>query len=324
MNFYLILLIILTIYSSIIIAEKSFKISSTLKLYKTKGNKVINRTPLTGGLILIVAFLIALFSAEKNYLTNNSYWIITILLTFAVGFIDDKFQIKYYLRLFGIYFFILMMLFVNDKFLIEYLYFSSIQKTFFLNEYKFFITALFILLLLNSLNMTDGINGNCSIIFMLYLFLLFNPKNEMNIFLYFLIPAILIFLFYNLNNKIYLGDSGVYFLSLFISFYCIATYKLPDANLSSEKIFLIFMIPGIDMFRLFFLRIVKKKNPFYGDLNHLHHLLINKFSLKISLIIYSSLILFPFLILNINIANISYLIIANIIIYITLVFYLKY
>ena len=38
------------------------------------------------------------------------------------------------------------------------------------------------------------------------------------------------------------------------------------------------MVPGIDMLRLFMTRIYNKKNPFKGDLNHLHHLLKNKFN----------------------------------------------
>ena len=38
------------------------------------------------------------------------------------------------------------------------------------------------------------------------------------------------------------------------------------------------MIPGIDMFRLFITRLLLKKNPFKGDKNHLHHILLKKFN----------------------------------------------
>ena len=51
-------------------------------------------------------------------------------------------------------------------------------------------------------------------------------------------------------------------------------------KLISEEIFLLMMIPGIDMFRLFVERIARKKNPFKGDRNHLHHILLNSFSEK--------------------------------------------
>ena len=38
------------------------------------------------------------------------------------------------------------------------------------------------------------------------------------------------------------------------------------------------IIPGLDMLRLYIQRIYNKKNPFKADLNHLHHLLLKKFS----------------------------------------------
>ena len=50
------------------------------------------------------------------------------------------------------------------------------------------------------------------------------------------------------------------------------------------------------MFRLFLIRISKAKDPFSGDLNHLHHYLISKFSLKITLLIYWGIIIINILI----------------------------
>mgnify|MGYP001283371450 FL=1 len=36
------------------------------------------------------------------------------------------------------------------------------------------------------------------------------------------------------------------------------------------------ILPGVDMFRLFIIRIFSKKNPFYPDQNHIHHMLLNR------------------------------------------------
>jgi UDP-GlcNAc:undecaprenyl-phosphate GlcNAc-1-phosphate transferase len=116
-----------------------------------------------------------------------------------------------------------------------------------------------------------------------------------------------------------MGDSGIYLISVLIGLYIIFKYNLNDSNISCEKIFLIFMIPGIDMFRLFCKRIYNKKNPFSGDLNHFHHLLINKFSLKISLTIYTTIISWPNIIKDFSTINYLYLIVANILIYIFLI-----
>ena len=46
--------------------------------------------------------------------------------------------------------------------------------------------------------------------------------------------------------------------------------------------FLLLLLPGLDLLRLTFIRLLKNKNPFYGDRNHIHHLLTNRFSLFIS------------------------------------------
>ena len=134
---------------------------------------------------------------------------------------------------------------------------------------------------------------------------------------------LIIFLIFNLNNKCYLGDSGVYLLSSIISFYIIKSYNLNSVILSSEKIFLLLMIPGLDMLRLFCIRILRKKNPFKGDLNHLHHLLMRKFSNIKTLLIIILLIIWPNVFYKILDINIQFLIILNTLTYISLIIYLN-
>ena len=62
------------------------------------------------------------------------------------------------------------------------------------------------------------------------------------------------------------------------------------------------MLPGIDMLRLFIVRIIKKRNPFSGDSNHLHHILLKSFpASKVFLIIFLiNFINFLFVFLNYN------------------------
>ena len=74
------------------------------------------------------------------------------------------------------------------------------------------------------------------------------------------------------------------------------------------------MLPGIDLIRLFFKRIVNKKNPLRPDRNHLHHLLIKKFTNIKSLLIMQFLIIIPLLISYYNV-DIFIIILSSIIIY---------
>jgi hypothetical protein len=60
----------------------------------------------------------------------------------------------------------------------------------------------------------------------------------------------------------------------------------------ADDIILLMLIPGIDMTRMMFERIAVGRNPFMGDLFHIHHVL-NK---KLNLLKTQILIFFPILI----------------------------
>ena len=66
-----------------------------------------------------------------------------------------------------------------------------------------------------------------------------------------------------------------------------------ESSFFAEEIFLILMIPGIDMLRLFILRISKKKHPFKADKFHIHHLLLLNFKNKYVLLIILNLVFIP-------------------------------
>ena len=74
--------------------------------------------------------------------------------------------------------------------------------------------------------------------------------------------------------------------------------------------FLLLLVPGLDLIRLFYVRIKNGNSPLKGDLNHLHHILINKFSLKKTLFIYM---------LMINVPIYSYYLFSNLLLYIIII-----
>ena len=53
------------------------------------------------------------------------------------------------------------------------------------------------------------------------------------------------------------------------------------------------LVPGMDLIRLFFVRIFLKRNPLSSDRFHLHHLLLSKYSYKKTITILTLLILLP-------------------------------
>jgi UDP-GlcNAc:undecaprenyl-phosphate GlcNAc-1-phosphate transferase len=125
--------------------------------------------------------------------------------------------------------------------------------------------------------MCDGFDGIALFIGLVWLCYFFLKITEINYYLISIIITLILIYYFNIRSKIFLGDSGNYYISTFAGSVLIKENNF-FTNYIVEEIFIIFLLPGIDMLRLFIVRIYKKKNPFIGDRNHFHHLLINKFA----------------------------------------------
>ena len=130
--------------------------------------------------------------------------------------------------------------------------------------------------------MFDGINLQSSSYFIILVFYILNLHDN-NFFLVFLLISLIIIFKLNFKGKIFMGDSGIYILSFFLSYLIIKNYNI-NVKINADLIFILMMLPGIDMLRLFIFRILNKKNPFSPDKNHIHHLLLEKLFSKVSLI----------------------------------------
>ena len=266
------------------------------KLHQTK-------TPLIGGLLIFVC-VVYLITVDQLFIINTNFIakIITILLPiFIIGLLDDVYNLSPAKKIIFLSSLILLFLYFNKDFLLKELYFDDFKKTYLLNDtLSFFITTFCLLLLINAFNMSDGINGlahSISILWLIILIVFFG----LNITFYFITLIIFLSFVLNYQGKYFLGNSGSLFISSFIGLLTIYLYNfnLNTKNLLSvEKIILIFLIPGLDMLRLFILRLSNKKSPFLGDLNHFHHLLIFNLHLHKAIIYYLLLILWPFIFLE--------------------------
>ena len=79
------------------------------------------------------------------------------------------------------------------------------------------------------------------------------------------------------------------------------------------------ILPGLDLLRLTVMRILKGKNAFYGDRNHIHHLLIKsngliKTNLILAVLTSLPIILFKVLVLNFFLVFIFFVIIYGFVI----------
>lgn len=268
---------------NLIIFKNLKKISKFINLYdKPNKKRKIHSvpTPSIGGIILVINLaLVCLINVFFKILDfNYPVFFFYALVIFFIALIDDILDIlpykKFFLTSLVIFFFLL---FNNEKLISRIIfdfYYLSIENYFI----SFFITWLCVMLLLNAINLYDGINGQLAT-YAIFLFAVFLYKNIFYDLSFFILFFLLFFLYYNLRGKIFLGDNGSFLIGFVIAFIVISNNSTAN-YLTGEKIFLLMFLPGIDMFRLFVERLINKKNPFIADSSHVHHLFIKKFSEK--------------------------------------------
>ena len=250
--------------------------------------------PLFGGLFLFINLSLLIFISffddqvlYKSFLLKEKkdlfIFFFFCFCFFVLGLLDDKFHINPYLR-FIIFLFILLFVVQQKNLRIEYIQLSFLKDKIYLGYFSYFFTILSFLLFINAFNFFDGINlqsGLYSLILSTIICLIANL-----FFFYILQIFLVIFLFLNYKNKTFLGDSGTYLLSFIFGYYFIKFYN-EQYIVYADEIAVLMLIPGLDLFRLFFLRVIKKKNPFFPDRNHIHHLLLKRFDyIRVNIILF--------------------------------------
>ena len=278
-----------------------------LKLHKIK-------TPIVGGFILALNFFLIFFYQIfflKNFLSldvNNFHnlelfsLLLFIFAFFFLGLYDDKYKLNPLKRLVLSILFLFIAIFLNNNLLITNFSLSFYGNRIFLDNLSIVFTIFCILILTNSLNFYDGINGQSCLIF-IYCFTYLFFRSDFNLFYLTSITLILIIMLPNLKNMFFLGDSGVYLISIILSISLIYEYNIHKNIVYADEIFFLLLLPGLDLLRLTISRSLNKKNPLFGDRKHIHHLLINKFSLVFSnifLLLMSILPIFLFTFLDLN------------------------
>lgn len=163
------------------------------------------------------------------------------------------------------------------------------------------ITLVFIVAVMNCINLIDGLDGladGISMIFFITIgvlaFIMHNLGSLEITIAFIMIGACLGFLIFNFNPaKIFMGEIGSMFLGFIIAVVCLLGFKA--VTLTSLVVpMLILAIPILDTLFAILRRIIHHKPIYEADKQHLHHQLLNKkFSQKTTvLIIYAVSILF--------------------------------
>lgn len=262
-----------------------------------------------GGLAVYLSFLFTFIIVSKlinldNQISesiNFSVFLISPFLFFLIGLVDDLIALPPLPRLMGQILIAIFSWFSGLRIFVEQIpffgiYFSEIS---FSQLLSLLITIIWIVGITNAFNWIDGLDGLASgiAIFSLFGFIIMGLiSNNFNIII---VSSIVLgssagFLYNNFYPaKIYMGDSGSYFIGSTISL--IAISLINTNNFKSDLLapLIILSIPILDMTSVIFKRLIESRSPFYPDRSHLHHKFLDwGFSHKKSVLTIYSLDLF--------------------------------
>jgi len=228
-------------------------------------------TPITGGMYLFFGYVLS-----QTYIYNFSeiFYFGSILI---VGYLSDIYKNFYpSLRLlFQAVICLLFLVYFNlniSDVRVEYV--NTLLGS---HIISYIFTAFCLVVLINGSNFIDGVNllsaGYYLSILISLIFLSSNYSLLLNQELVIILAALLtILIFFNGFNKVFLGDGGIYFLSLIVGIILIK-FDIENSIVSPYYIICLLWYPCFENF----FSIVRKKlikiNPQESDNMHLHHLI---------------------------------------------------
>ena len=237
-------------------------------------------TSVAGGIGVFFSFLIVYFHFLLFKNTIFLEYLTFCTLIFFIGLIDDlKIDVKPKIRL-ALMIILLVALIKYNNFYIENTGIEVLNN--WIDNSKIFsliFICLCFLFIINGANLIDGYNGLLgihSLIIFVNLFLInfLSGNNDLANLLFFEIIILAIFLIFNFPKaKVFLGDSGSYFLGTFISISAIQT-SIANPTVSPFYFCILLFYLFFEVFFSFFRKLIKEKSsPLHPDEKHLHMLL---------------------------------------------------
>jgi UDP-N-acetylmuramyl pentapeptide phosphotransferase/UDP-N-acetylglucosamine-1-phosphate transferase len=240
--------------------------------------------PIFGSIAIFLGIIFSLlFWAE---LDNIQFVLVSFLIVFCVGVIDDLLGLTPYKKLIGQIIAILIVIYLGD------LQIDSMHGVLGVNDLSDFAATLFtvfvVVVITNGFNLIDGVDGLASgigIISSCFFGIVSFLMNQFDIAIiaFSLMGSLLAFLKYNFHPaRIFMGDSGSLVVGMILSILAIncISYGLVFEKISyPNKGPLIAMgflaIPLFDSLRVFIVRIYNGKNPLHAGREHIHHALLD-------------------------------------------------
>ena len=294
---------------SLILCNIVIKFNKNFKIIENQQQRLssLNIVPL-GGVAMAISFFVSvrlLGEADPKMVTISIFALAISIL----GVIDDFLNLSWKIKILFQFLFVGMPI----QFLGEYINIENITGLNFSNYLNFFFTVLWIVVLMNSINFIDNMDGFAAVnsaficIAITILAFIFN-QNYLADVSFILLLSILGFLIFNFPPaRIYMGDSGSLFIGFILGFISIIFDWNPGGESylysSIPPVFLFFTVPLLDFLTVFIHRIKNKTSPTLGGTDHISHRLLNHGnSVQKILMLFSVINIFIFVLLAVSIA----------------------
>jgi UDP-N-acetylmuramyl pentapeptide phosphotransferase/UDP-N-acetylglucosamine-1-phosphate transferase len=211
-------------------------------------------------------------------------------LMFIIGFIDDRLVLAAIWKLAGETLCAFFLIYLADVRITSFYGILGINE---LPDWASYIASYFIfILIVNALNLIDGVDGLASGLGALYCFFFgfwffLVDFNCFSLLCFACAGSLIVFFLYNVfgksNRKIFMGDAGSLALGYLITFFVINFLEINIKNsipdiyhfpAAPASVMCVLFVPLFDIFRVAFTRIKKGISPLSPDKNHIHHLLL--------------------------------------------------
>tara|TARA_Y100000590_G_scaffold84200_1_gene94040 strand:- start:1240 stop:2304 length:1065 start_codon:yes stop_codon:yes gene_type:complete len=229
------------------------------------------------GIFLSLLIVFLNFALYKNIIFFE--YLSFCILFFLLGFLDDiKVKVKPLTRLILMIIFLITLVKYNN-FYVSYTGIEILNNWLENSQiFSLIFICLCFLFVINGANLIDGYNGLLgihSLIILSNLFVVnyFSGNIHLANFIFFQILILLIFLVFNFPKaKIFLGDSGSYFLGAFIAVSVVKT-SIANPTISPFYFCILLFYLFFEVFFSFFRKLIKEKiSPIHPDGKHLHML----------------------------------------------------
>ncbi|HQV07056.1 MAG: MraY family glycosyltransferase [Chitinophagaceae bacterium] len=240
-----------------------------------------------GGIGIVAGFLLSSLLSIQGYLNPEfQYFYAAILVVFFIGLKDDIVILSATKKMLGQIIAASILIHLGGirlDSMYGFLGFEQLPEGFSLA-----LSYLTIIVIINSFNLIDGIDGLASslgilsmVIFGCYFYAI--DYQSYALFAFAMSGALMAFIIFNHHPaKIFMGDSGSLVLGIINAILVIKFINVASSPFAAVHIqgavaigIAILFVPLLDTLRVFSIRIVNGRSPFSPDRNHVHHLLLD-------------------------------------------------